>query len=196
MLLAETNLLSPMGLALLLALLGCFLMVAEVLIPSGGIIGFFSLCAMVASLYYAFKAGGATASASLGLGLVVVVPLLLVGAFKMLPYTPIGKAMLSPKPEEVLPEDQRRALLGRVGIARSKMLPSGAVEIDGQMIDAVSRGRAIDPGQYVKVVEVRGNRVVVKLADPGDQPGEPNPEDLLARPIDELGIDSLEDPLG
>ncbi len=198
MLLAEFNLLTPMGLAILLAVVGCFLVVAEVLLPSGGIIGFFALCAMGASLYYAFRAAGPTGGLSVGLGLVVLAPVLVVGALKILPYTPIGKAILAQAPtaDEVRPDDKRHALVGRVGIARSKMLPSGAVEIDGQMIDAVSQGRAIDSGQYVKVVEVRGNRVMVRPADKGQRPGHENPDDLLARPIEELGIDSLEDPLG
>jgi membrane-bound serine protease (ClpP class) len=86
-------------------------------------------------------------------------------------------------------------LLGRVGVARSKMLPSGAVEIDGQMIDAVTRGQAIEPGTYVVVCEVRANRVVVRPAAKDQRPSQSNPEDVLSRPIEELGIDSLEDPL-
>lgn len=198
LLLAEFNLLTPIGLAVLLAMLGCFLVVAEVLLPSGGILGFFAVCAMAASIYYAFKAEGPTGGLSMGLTLVLVVPLVLVGAFKVLPMTPIGKRMFgqAPTADEVTPADQRHALEGRVGVARSKMLPSGAVEIDGQMIDAVSRGQAIEPGQYVKVVEVRGNRVVVTLAGQGERPRTENPDDLLARPIDELGLDSMDDPLG
>ncbi|MCA9239783.1 MAG: hypothetical protein KDA37_06275 [Planctomycetales bacterium] len=199
MLLAEFNLLSPMGLALLLALVGCFLVVVEVLVPSGGIIGFFSLCFMVASVYYAYRAAGVTGGLTMGMGLGLAAPLLVVMAFKILPYTPIGRAVLgrAPSSEEVLPEDSKRELLGRIGIVRSKMLPSGAVEIDGRMIDAVSQGRAIDPGEYVKVVEVRGNRVVVRRADQGERPSHENPADLLARPIEELGFDPQdEDPLG
>ncbi|TWT32336.1 hypothetical protein KOR34_40990 [Posidoniimonas corsicana] len=197
MLLADFNLVSPLGLALLLAMVGCLLIVAEVLIPSGGIIGFFATCSLIASIYYAYQAAGASGGLGMGLGLVVVVPLLLIGAFKVLPHTPMGKAMIgqAPREEDVLPDDPRHALVGRVGVARSKMLPSGAVEIDGQMIDAISQGRAIDPGQYVKVVEVRGNRVMVRPADQGDRPANQNPDDLLTRPIEELGIDSLEDPL-
>ncbi len=95
---------------------------------------------------------------------VFAVPILVATAFKYWPKTPMGKAFLG-EPltgEEVLPEDPRRALMGRVGVARSKMLPSGAVEIDGQMIDAVTQGQAIDPGTYVVVIEVRANRVVVR----------------------------------
>jgi hypothetical protein len=76
------------------------------------------------------------------------------------------------------------------------MLPSGAVEIDGQMIDAMSQGQAIDPGQYVVVIEVRANRVVVRPAKGDERPGHSvSPGDMLNRSIEELGIESLDDPL-
>jgi membrane-bound serine protease (ClpP class) len=125
------------------------------------------------------------------------VPTLVALAFKYWPRTPMGKAFLGelPTDEEVLPEDPRRALLGHVGVARSKMLPSGTVEIDGQMIDAVSQGQAIEPGTYVVVAEVRANRVVVRPAGKDQRPTHHHPSDVLSRPIEELGIDSLEDPL-
>ncbi len=128
---------------------------------------------------------------------ILSVPTLLVLAFKYWPKTPMGKSFLGdlPTEKEVAPEDPRRALIGRVGIARSKMLPSGAVEIDGQMIDAVTQGQAIEPGAYVTVIEVRANRVVVRPAAKNQRPHHQNGNDLLSRPIEELGIESLEDPL-
>ena len=91
----------------------------------------------------------------------------------------MGKAFLGelPSEEDVLPEDPRRALMGRVGVARTKMLPSGAVEIDGQMIDAVTQGQAIEPGTYVVVSEVRANRVVVRPAGKDQRPSHENPND-------------------
>jgi hypothetical protein len=66
------------------------------------------------------------------------------------------------------------------------------------MIDAVTQGQAIDPGTYVVVIEVRANRVVVRPAGKDQRPGNQSPQeirDILSRPIDELGIESLEDPL-
>ena len=73
------------------------------------------------------------------------------------------------------------------------MLPSGAVMVEGQTIDALSEGMPIEAGQRVRVIEVRGNRVVVRPADDDEQP-DPD-DDVLSRPIESLGLDSLEDPL-
>lgn len=186
--------------AILLLLAGCALVVMEVFVPSGGIIGILAAVSFIAAIVIAFRQSsttGPTVGLIFAAITVFAVPTLVALAFKYWPRTPMGKAFLGevPKDEDVLPEDPRRALLGRVGVARSKMLPSGTVEIDGQMIDAMTQGQAIEPGTYVVVSEVRANRVVVRPAAKDQRPSHQNPNDLLSRPIDELGIESLDDPL-
>jgi membrane-bound serine protease (ClpP class) len=190
------SLLDPIGWSILLLLIGCVLVVLEVFIPSGGFISILAAVAFVASILLAFNQSPATGLAFTGTT-VVAVPLLLALAFKYLPKTPMGKAFLGelPTEAEVVPDDPRRALIGRVGVARSKMLPSGAIEIDGQMIDAVTQGQAIEPGAYVTVIEVRANRVVVRPAGKDQRPSHENPQELLSRPIEELGLESLDEPL-
>jgi len=190
------NALDPLAWSILLMLLGCGLVVMEVFIPSGGLLSVLSAAAFLGSVYFAFQRGPTTGVMFLA-SIVVAVPLFLGLAVKVWPRTPMGKAFLGelPSEEEVMPHDPRRELVGKIGIARSKMLPSGAVEIEGHMIDAVSQGPAIEPGQYVVVLEVRSNRVVVRPAEGEEQRGGRNPDDLLSRPIDELGFESLEDPL-
>jgi hypothetical protein len=49
----------------------------------------------------------------------------------------------------------------------------------------------IEAGQAVRVIEVRGNRVVVRPADDAEPPA----GDVLSQPIESLGLDSFEDPL-
>jgi membrane-bound ClpP family serine protease len=190
------NALDPLAWSILLMLLGCALVVLEVFIPSGGVLSVLAAAALIGSIVIAFQRGPVTGFVFV-LSTVIAVPLALGLAFKYWPKTPIGKAFLGERPTEaeVAPEDSRRALLGRVGVTRSKMLPSGAVEIDGQMVDAVTQGQAIDPGQYVVVLEVRANRVVVRPAKEGERPSHTKPGDMLSRPIEELGIESLDDPL-
>jgi membrane-bound ClpP family serine protease len=190
------NFLDPISMAAVLMLLGCALIVLEVFFPSAGILGFLSAAAFFAAIYFAFQRGGNTGLV-FTFAVLVAVPVFLSLSFKILPYTPIGKALLGtlPTDEEVLPSDPRKALVGRVGVARSKMLPSGAIEIDGQMIDAVTQGVPIDPGQYVEVVEVRANRVVVRPAAEGQRPEQTDPRDVLSKPLEELGIEGFDEPL-
>jgi membrane-bound serine protease (ClpP class) len=119
-------------------------------------------------------------------------------AFKYWPRTPMGRAFLGELPDEheVRPDDPRRNLVGHVGIAQSKMLPSGSVLIDGQLIDAVSQGLAIDPGEPVIVVEVRANRVMVRPARAHEvRTADLRPDDVLSRPAEDFGLEELDEPL-
>src|SRR5262249_43991186 len=84
-----------------------------------------------------------------------------------------------------------RQLQGKLGVAKTVMLPSGAVLIDGQTIDALSEGPPIEAGQRVRVIEVHGNRVVVRVAD--DAPA--STDDVLSQPIESLGLDGRDAPL-
>src|SRR3954469_10428227 len=189
--------------AILLMVLGCALVILEVFIPSGGLISILSGVAFIASIVIASwqsPTTGPFTGLAFAAATVIAVPVLIATAFKYWPKTPMGKAFLGEPltDSEVVIEDPRRALLGRVGVARSKMLPSGAVEVDGQVIDAVTQGQAIEPGTYVVVAEVRANRVVVRPAGKDQRPSHKSSRDvndMLSRPIDELGIESLEDPL-
>jgi membrane-bound ClpP family serine protease len=192
---AAMNVLDDTSLAILALVLGCVLLVSEVFIPSSGLLGILSGAGFLLAIYFAFRDGGITFAIGTVAIEVLLIPVLLGVALKYLPYTPIGKVLLGepPKEEDVAVEDPRRALVGKIGVARSKMLPSGSVEIDGHMLDAVSQGQAIEPGQYVKVVEVRANRVVVRIAPADARPRDVNPSDLLTRPATELGLD--DDPL-
>lgn len=186
----------PLAWAVLLVIAGFALLALEVMLPSGGVISILSAAAFVAGIIIAFQTGGATRGFTFITVVLVLAPAVLTMAFRYLPYTPVGRALLgeAPKDEDVLVDDPRRELIGKIGVARTKMLPSGSIEIDGQMVDAVAKGQAIEPGQNVLVIEVRGNRVVVRLAPAGTHPGT-RADDLLNKSIEELGIDSLDDPL-
>ena len=188
---------SPFTLAIILMILGCGLVVMEVFIPSGGLLSFLSAIVIVASLVAAFR-HNTTTGITFILITMLAVPTAVALAFKYWPHTPMGKAFLGELPQqgELTPKDPRRELVGRVGVTKSKMLPSGSVLIDGQHIDAVSQGAAIDIGQPVIVIEVRANRVVVRVADEAEARQLTRSEsDMLSQPLDELGLDSFDEPL-
>jgi membrane-bound serine protease (ClpP class) len=190
--------LDPFTWAIVLLLLGCALVVLEVFVPSGGILGTLAGLALVGSIIFAFRRD-ITAGLAFVLISMVAVPVLLTFAFRVWPHTPMGKAFLGelPSEDEFKPVDPRRELVGRLGVAKSKMLPSGSVLVDGQWIDAVTQGDAIEPGEPVVVVEVRANRVIVRKADADElDHGVLDAGDVLSKPLDELGFDDFDEPLG
>jgi membrane-bound serine protease (ClpP class) len=191
------NLLDPLGWAVVLLTVGCGFLVLEVFIPSGGLLGFFAAVSLISALVMAYRRD-LTTGLSFTVIALAVAPAVLGLALKYWPKTPMGKAFLGelPTEAELKLDDPRRRLLGRVGVAQSKMLPSGAVLIDGQLIDAVSQGLAIDPGDPVVVVEVSANRVVVRPAQRDEaEAANLSVDDPLARPIEDFGLESMDDPL-
>lgn len=59
----------------------------------------------------------------------------------------------------------KRRLLGRQGTTSSVLRPAGKAWIGDELVDVVSDGPYIDAGSPVEVVEVTGNRVVVRQTD-------------------------------
>jgi membrane-bound ClpP family serine protease len=181
--------------AVLLLAVGLSLAILEVFLPSAGMIGFLAACSIVAAIIMAFRQGTGVGLSVLA-GALLAVPMVVMAALYYWPKTPLGRRMLLTVPDtsEVLPNSPQqrylKGLIGRVGQAKSKMLPSGAVVVDGRTIDAVSEGMPVEIGQRVRVIEVRGNRVVVRPTE--DEVASADETDPLARPIDTV----LPDPFG
>jgi len=163
---------------LLLLIVGLAVMVLEVFLPSGGILGFLSLTAIVAAIATAFLEMGATAGFVVLAVATVVVPTVLALAFRWFPETPLGRRVLPPPPDpaDVAPAAARRLelekLLGRSGSALSEMLPWGMVEIDGVRVEAQSDGGPIECGAAVQAVSVQGRHLVVAPARLREPAGE------------------------
>jgi membrane-bound ClpP family serine protease len=167
---------------ILLLGLGAGLAILEVFFPSAGILAFLSAAAIVAAIIMGFHQSPLAGTLTL-IAAAIGMPTILVLGFKYWPHTAIGRRMIlaAPTSDEVLPGDpdfdRLKGLIGRTGRAKSKMLLSGVVTIDGETIDAVSESMPIEVGQAVRVVQVRANRVVVRPLDK-DEPVGPPPDPL------------------
>lgn len=185
--------------SILLLLVGLGLIALELFLPSGGVLGIMAGLAVIGSLVIAFTGGWVTGLIML-LATMVILPLVTVAAVHYWPRTPLGRLVVleTPADDELLPDDpayRLQDLIGKRGIAKTKMLPSGAIVIEGRVYDALSEGMAIDPGQAVRVTAVRTNRLMVVL---DDRPPATRLDGsmMLAQPAQELGLESLEQPLG
>ena len=103
----------PLVWSALLLLLGLTLVMVEVFVPSGGILGLLSIAALVSSIVLAFYERGVVAGLIFLSVTAVMVPTALVLAFRYWPQTPMGRRVLLevPRGEELLPDSpERRAL--------------------------------------------------------------------------------------
>ena len=189
----------PVVWSILLLLIGVVLIFLEIFVPSGGVLSLLAALSAVAAIVVAFT-GGPRLGATVLLAAAILTPLVISLAVRWWPHTPLGRMILIQQPEsedDVLPDSEpyhlRDEMIGKRGAAKTKMLPSGAVVIQGHTYDAVSEGMPIEAGQPIQVVAVRTNRIVVRPAESEQPPNEEN--DLLSRPIDTVGPDPFEDPL-
>jgi membrane-bound ClpP family serine protease len=192
----------PLVWAVVLLLLGVALLVLELFVPSGGVIGFLAAASVLGSMFMAFRHENTTVGVSFVIAEIVFVSLAAAAALKYWPDTTLGKRIVPdlPTDRDVLPDNEELQLLqrlvGKIGVAKSLMLPSGAISIEGRTINAISEGIAIEAGEKVRVVEVRGNRVVVHPVDESEiEPARSNPDDVLSKPLEDLGLDPFDDPL-
>lgn len=191
--------------SLLLMLIGTILIVLELFIPSGGLLGLGAALTILAGVIVGFM-GGFNQGLIILLCTSAAIPIVLYLAVRYWPHTPIGQSILNRRPNgDEEPQDQTtqklQPMIGRRGVAKSQMLPSGLVVIEGQEYDAVSDGIAIEIGQAIEVVDVRIRRIIVRPVDPSAErmhstsSQSSEEQEILSQPIEDLGIDPLENPL-
>lgn len=158
-------------LAIILLVVGCGLIVAEVFIPSGGMILVLCVITFLASIWCAIKAWWGVSPAIFSTyiaGLVLLIPGILVGIYKVLNDTRVGDRILlaAPDLDEVTPYRREQAhleqLIGQVGTAVTPMNPGGMVSIGGERLHAFTEGLLVPQGDPVEVVAVRGTRILVR----------------------------------
>ena len=187
-----------------LSILGIFvallLLTVEVFLPTAGTVGLLAFLIASASIFAAFM-HGAYYGAFFLLAILIALPFFFAAAVKIWPHTPIGRMILigDVKEENVLPKDSHYVRIadqiGQVGIAKTKMYPSGIVIINEQRFDAVSKGFPIEAGEQVKVVSVEGNRLHVQKYEDNGQAETSNNDpqaDELSQSLEELGIDDFD----
>lgn len=62
------------------------------------------------------------------------------------------------------------SLLGRIGVAVTPLRPAGVAEFGERRIDVITRGEFEEPGTRIRVVEAKGNRIVVEAVEDGKEP--------------------------
>jgi membrane-bound serine protease (ClpP class) len=98
---------------------------------------------------------------------------MIVAAFflrRWLPKTPILNRLILAPPDEAEREGIGRRellvdlqdLLGRRGVTSTPLYPAGKARIGDTLVDVIADGEMIDRGREIEVVEVRGNRVLVR----------------------------------
>lgn len=155
--------------AIILFLVGFSLLLAEIfLIPGFGLTGISGIIAILTSIFLTFgNIIQAVYSILIALGFTIV------GFFLLIRYIPATrtwrKFILFTKQEKELGYTvgikNSKRLIGKEGIAITPLRPSGMVEVNGEKLNAITRGEYVDSNTKIKIISVEGNNIVVEAVD-------------------------------
>lgn len=191
------------SIAIMLMIASLILLVAEIFLPSGGILAALTVLSMVASIYFGYRQWYETSPLYFGIFLasaMLLFPTTLMGAFYVLPKTSFGKRVILTAQQEsevrghAEEEEHLELLIGKQGTAVNTLMPGGMIEIDGIRYHASSRGLPVESGQPVQVLKRSGLRLIVKEIDPSQQ-ADLAKADPMDQPTEESSGGDLVDPL-
>jgi membrane-bound serine protease (ClpP class) len=200
--------LSPsLGLAIILLVVAIVIFALELFVPSAGLLFVLGSTSVVLSLVVAFLVSAKTGIAFLIIVaiLTMILPALGIEIWKR---SWMGKRMFLSAPgapadanaQTEFPDydsstqsnsstSQYAALIGAIGKTLTPLRPAGITDFSGRRFDTVAEGVMIGAGEYVKVVVVQGNRIVVRQMSLEEVP---QPEDVkhMNAMLEEFSIDN------
>jgi membrane-bound ClpP family serine protease len=142
----------------------------EMLLPSAGMLFILSVLLAAAAVIAGFM-HSVYLGATMVVILVVSFPVLFALFSRIWPHTPMGRRLMipAPSPESVLPqstlEDSLVQYKGAKAEVLSPMLPTGSIRIGDKILVATCESGAVEPGQWVRVVRIQMNRLLVVPVD-------------------------------
>ncbi|WP_122627187.1 NfeD family protein [Lucifera butyrica] len=152
----------------ILLFLGGFLLISvELFVPGFGFFGVAGAGCILVSIFLIL--GGNQAALAILLAGFVIALIAFLLLLKKLPSSRLWKSLVLKDSETTgagfVSGQNYEAYLGKTGVAVTLLRPAGTVDIEGFYFDAVSEGKYIEPGSRIKVVNVTGNKIVVRLVE-------------------------------
>jgi membrane-bound serine protease (ClpP class) len=148
--------------SILLQAAAVIVVMAEIFIPSGGILAALATGLFGYSLFLLFSNVSIVAgSFALCLDLIIV-PILILWGFKQLAKSRLTLNTSLTREQGVVSQSKKlEAYLGMTGVTLSPLRPSGIAEINDFRVDVITQGEFIDKGTAIEVISVTGNQVIV-----------------------------------
>ncbi len=152
--------------AIFLFVLCAVLLVAEIFVPSFGLITLCALACLGGGIAIFFNYSD-TAGWIGVLIAVVMIPVVLVFAYKIFPKTSFGQGLLMAKPKrpkgDAIPDtDQLKGLLGKKAVTNTPLRPVGMCDFEGQRLECVAESGYVDKGKTIEVIKVEGTQLTVR----------------------------------
>ena len=149
-------------LSIILAAVGIILLIAELLLPTHGVLAFVGIGALLSAIVTSFLINVWLGIGSM-FGGVSIMPLIVAWLVNIWPRTRLGRELVlpshdnAPRPIEPLPVQ-----IGATGLTVSELRPMGTCEFAGQRIEVISDLGMIPPGKQIRVVNITNRRPTVR----------------------------------
>lgn len=155
------------GILVLFFAVGVVILVAEIFIPSHGILSVVGLGFLIAAVVKTFSYGGREAGIIAVLACLVFVPAFALIAVKYWHRTPIGRRIAPPNPtltadDTSVPVEELSRLVGRTGRSETPLRPVGICEFSGKRVSCVTEFGMIEAGATVEAVGISGANLAVQ----------------------------------
>ena len=142
------------------------LIIAEVFVPSGGIISLFALACVIGGAAIFFRHSSTAGWIGVVIA-IIMIPSTLVFAYRIFPRTRFGKSVTLTPPErqkgDAIPDtEELKELLGAVGLVMTPLRPVGMCDFSGQRLECVAEGGYVDKDKEVKVINVESTQLTVR----------------------------------
>ncbi len=134
------------------------LIIAEVFVPSGGLISLCALACLVGGAVIFFQHSAMAGWIGVGIAFVMI-PGVLIFAYRIFPKTRFGKSVTLMPPKrrqgDAIPDtSELKELLGEVGVVLTPLRPVGMCDFAEQRVECVAEGGYIDKDKKVKVIDL------------------------------------------
>ena len=146
-----------------LQLIGVAVVIAEIILPSGGLLSLLAAAIFGYSLYLVFHDLPTAAGIVFVVIDIIMIPALIIVGIKMLARSPVTLSTeLSSRAGVSSQSPELMLFLDKEGRAMTDLRPSGTAMIEGKRLDVVSRGEYIDKDTNLVVIAVTANQIVVR----------------------------------
>lgn len=153
-------------LPIILQLVGVVVIIAEIILPSGGILSIVALGVFGYSLFIVFNEISMTIGFSFVAADLILIPVLVIVGLKLLASSPVTlRKTLSRKEGVSSQSSELESYVGTQGNAVTDLRPAGIAVINGKRVDVVTRGEYLEKDSAIIVTAVTGNQIIVRKKD-------------------------------
>ena len=151
---------------IILQLVGVVVIIAEIILPSGGILSIVALAVFGYSLFIVFNEISMIIGFSFVAADLILIPVLVIVGLKLLARSPATlRNTLSRKEGVSSQSSELESYVGTQGNAVTDLRPAGIAVINGKRVDVVTRGEYLEKDSAIVVAAVTGNQIIVRKKD-------------------------------